>query len=1131
MGPEPSSGGGGGITTYPGMTDPRRTDKVYTNPTNPYYDPVWSQSYVRNDEPIREGDHTSYYAPGYDVQNRNYYLQGMGGYYGGGRMMGGMIGRGEGMMDGYYDDYRYGGGMMGGMYATTTTAAAAKWKKSSINGNSLMRTTKSALFQGSIAQAPRSKSSALGMSYYGGGPGWDGPMYDVPMIDGPMMPPPDYGRVIRSGDYAGATTGSGAYGANQMNPNYYRRGGGSDVRRGGVGSRGRGRGMAGQGVMMGGPPGPMGVNPFINQESLRDSSVGWSGPPGPYFGRDNAIGRQSLKDMAARSSKSYDAEVIRSMNNRSNARRAALGGGDGVGMSSFPVEAGGERKQTTTSTTSTSSQYVPLSSIYGPPRSAAPMDRSPPLSGGPPPPLLRQPIIDTNAMAIGELPQSIHTARTVRPSVVLVTSEGVRKENSQGSGFVVAFDDSTMEEEDDDDDGRMKDRVHILTSAHVAPPGWKVSVTFPCDPDKQYPATVVGRKLNSDLALLCVETIAEENEDYPFPPPLVLTGEEVSTDTLRSDDFRVPTSEIGSPVYSFGYPMGVEGPTMTSGILSATTKGINYMDAPTGEEPSEISKSRPFEKTSFVITDAAMAGGMSGGPLVNNEGIVLGINALVRPDLRALGNYAVSALECEIFLEKLEQKRSKDAAKSGTTKRVNSRRVNGNERSGKMAELQQTASTDVDSGVAGFRVMLYGYSSNKSEATKVLRRIAGLDELRAENAMRSAQSFGAGVVDEFYVAESGGRERAIKAARKSADELSEKLKEEGMMPPVGIRDPITNDIIDTASPENTENGVIYLNGSYRPVVAVGNWQKTCLAISRASAFSMYPVLVVVFLTKMKATQCFLSRTPLSMYLTILNQAHEHHAHAGAYLAFDVWVHTLFHVLRWTSQGNLSLLWTSAAGLSGLIAVIATPLIAFPMMYYKDRLGYEVRKGLHFLFYLFAIGLCFHVPTNAVPNGGYIAPVLGTCILLYTLDAWYVYFFMCEKIETTAFRVLTSGVRMSMGVSERFRGSAAARGGFAYVNIPWINDKQWHPFSLFEDPHDPSTLQVFLLKNGDWTNAVHKSLSRDTTRPPYSQVSSYDNQILVASGVGITPALAAISAFKSSRRINLIWAVRDAEMLE
>lgn len=82
--------------------------------------------------------------------------------------------------------------------------------------------------------------------------------------------------------------------------------------------------------------------------------------------------------------------------------------------------------------------------------------------------------------------------------------------------------------------------------------------------------------------------------------------------------------------------------------------------------------------------------------------------------------------------------------------------------------------------------------------------------------------------------------------------------------------------------------------------------------------------------------------------------------------------------------------------------------------------------------------------------------------------------------------------------------------------------------------------MFLMKNGNWTNAVHDALSRDTTRPcwikgpfpsPYSNVSLYDNQILVASGIGITPALAAINAFKSSRLINLIWAVRDPEMLE
>eukprot|EP01083_Nonionella_stella_P260336 887786_1 len=129
----------------------------------------------------------------------------------------------------------------------------------------------------------------------------------------------------------------------------------------------------------------------------------------------------------------------------------------------------------------------------------------------------------------------------------------------------------------------------------------------------------------------------------------------------------------------------------------------------------------------------------------------------------------------------------------------------------------------------------------------------------------------------------------------------------------------------------------------------------------------------------------------------------------------------------------------------------------------------------------------------------------------------------------------------MPVSAKFQKQAKQCGsGYAYICIPWINDKQWHAFSLFEDPSNPSIQQMFLLKNGDWTKAVHAALARETTRPcwikgpfpsPYSHASLYDNQILVASGIGITPALAAINAFKSSRRINLVWAVRDPEMLE
>ena len=46
---------------------------------------------------------------------------------------------------------------------------------------------------------------------------------------------------------------------------------------------------------------------------------------------------------------------------------------------------------------------------------------------------------------------------------------------------------------------------------------------------------------------------------------------------------------------------------------------------------------------------------------------------------------------------------------------------------------------------------------------------------------------------------------------------------------LGLKDPETGNIIDTTSAENTANGVIMVNGDYRPVVAEGGWQKFCLA--------------------------------------------------------------------------------------------------------------------------------------------------------------------------------------------------------------------------------------------------------------------------------------------------------------
>ena len=267
--------------------------------------------------------------------------------------------------------------------------------------------------------------------------------------------------------------------------------------------------------------------------------------------------------------------------------------------------------------------------------------------------------------------------------------------------------------------------------------------------------------------------------------------------------------------------------------------------------------------------------------------------------------------------------------------------------------------------------------------------------------------------------------------------------------------------------------------------------------------------------------------------------HELHLYCGWTIFVFSIIHSVAHVARWSQQGNLYLLFHHFSGISGFVIILSCLIICIPMAMCKGTIKYEIRKFVHFLFLAFALALCFHTPVSAIPNGGFTAYVFSILLVWYMLDTFYCFFFMTEKIETTNFRVLPSGVRMDMNVSKRFQ-KMGANGGYCYVCLPWVDKHQWHAFSLFENPSNPAERQIFMQKTGDWTTKVHRMLQRSTVRPvwvqgpfpsPYDRASSYDNTVLVASGIGITPALSVIRAHKDSRRINLIWVVRDHHLLE
>lgn len=93
------------------------------------------------------------------------------------------------------------------------------------------------------------------------------------------------------------------------------------------------------------------------------------------------------------------------------------------------------------------------------------------------------------------------------------------------------------------------------------------------------------------------------------------------------------------------------------------------------------------------------------------------------------------------------------------------------------------------------------------------------------------------------------------------------------------------------------------------------WQMVCLACSRISAYSMYPLVVLVFLSKCIMLNSFLQRSCFSMFLR--NDYHRLHVHAGMFIAVNSLVHTIFHFARWASQQELVLIVVTRPGVTGL----------------------------------------------------------------------------------------------------------------------------------------------------------------------------------------------------------------------
>jgi putative serine protease PepD len=181
-----------------------------------------------------------------------------------------------------------------------------------------------------------------------------------------------------------------------------------------------------------------------------------------------------------------------------------------------------------------------------------------------------QPTANDSALSVSALYDRVHQGVV---TIKVTTPQG----QALGSGFVI------------DSAG------HIVTNDHVVAGASSISVEFA--DGATYDAELVGADPSTDVAVVKVDAPSSELT------PLQL-----------GDSSAV---QVGDEVVAIGSPLGLD-ETVTSGIVSALNRTIT--------SPSN------FAINDAIQTDAAINHGNSGGPLLDLQGQVIGINSQIESD-------------------------------------------------------------------------------------------------------------------------------------------------------------------------------------------------------------------------------------------------------------------------------------------------------------------------------------------------------------------------------------------------------------------------------------------------------------------------------------------------------------------
>ncbi len=318
--------------------------------------------------------------------------------------------------------------------------------------------------------------------------------------------------------------------------------------------------------------------------------------------------------------------------------------------------------------------------------------------------LLGAGIATAAVLALGGASSSPTQTTTASNASNAVTSSGTRETVAstalsatqiykQASDGVVAIKAVTSDGEDEGTGIALNDKGLILTNDHVVAGASSLSVDVHGSSSDTTAATLVGEEANEDLALIKVD-------------PSGLGLKPLSLASTKN-------VQVGDSVYAIGSPYGLE-ETLTRGIVSALNRTIS---APDGAKISGA-----------IQTDAALNPGNSGGPLLNDEGDVIGVNSQIASDAASVegSQPGSTGVGFAISSDTVAQAVKKIEAGNGVASTSSGRRAVESEAGGE----SEGATTSPYAESPHSRRSPYGYGESEVEA----------DEQRAEGASGSESS-------------------------------------------------------------------------------------------------------------------------------------------------------------------------------------------------------------------------------------------------------------------------------------------------------------------------------------------------------------------------------------------------------